>query len=248
MCASESNGAGDAIAVFAQPVERRIGLHSEVHLGAADEVVKIARGHFVALHGVHERGQYFRGSAESCGGRGHRGVAVETLFMPGDGVIEGGTPIREATLFCGKIGAFVCDVVHEAHEGVQRSQGIAFRTGEQEKRVIEIAVGRTSDTVAFGVGVVDDYPRFGSALFCPQRDGNSLALFRLPVQTNQIRKQRAPKEKRLFPFADGWAMVESVVSRRFDGIEYDQTAAGEHLEVHAKVSVHHLCQRTAFCE
>src|SRR5882762_6680101 len=36
------------------------------------------------------------------------------------------------------------------------------------------------------------------------------------------------------------------VSYRFDGVEYGQTAAGKHLQVHAEASIDHFCQRLAF--
>ena len=169
MSAGEADGSGDAVAVFAQAFERRIGLHREIHLRAADEIVQIARRHFVALHGIDERGQNFRGSAQSCGRRSHGRVAVEVLLVAGDGIVESGAPFREAALFCGEIGAFVGDVVDEAHEGVESGEGIALRLGQEEKRVVEIAVGGARNAVAFGVGVVDRYARFGRA--CLGRNG-----------------------------------------------------------------------------
>src|SRR6266478_183527 len=58
--AGKTYRAGHAIAVFAETFERWIGLNGKVHLGAADEVMKIARGHFVTLHGVYQRGKDFR--------------------------------------------------------------------------------------------------------------------------------------------------------------------------------------------
>src|SRR5260370_5116115 len=60
--------------------------------------------------------------------------------------------------------------------------------------------------------------------------------------------QRAAQERGLLHFADGRAAVESVISHRLDGIEYGQTAASEHLEVHAEASIDQFCQRTAFGE
>ncbi len=37
-------------------------------------------------------------------------------------------------------------------------------------------------------------------------------------------------------------MVERVIARGFDGFEYGQPAAGEHLQVHAEASIDHFCQ------
>ena len=57
--AGQADRSGDAIAVFAEAIEGRVGAKSQIHLGAADEIVEVARGHFVALHGVDESGQNF---------------------------------------------------------------------------------------------------------------------------------------------------------------------------------------------
>src|SRR5882757_8514320 len=58
--------------------------------------------------------------------------------------------------------------------------------------------------------------------------------------------QGAAQERRLLQFADSGAVVECVISDRFDSVENGQTAAGEHLEVHAEASIDHSCQRLAF--
>src|SRR5467141_4615766 len=58
--------------------------------------------------------------------------------------------------------------------------------------------------------------------------------------------QSAAQERRLLQFADSGAVVECVISHRFDGVEYSQTAAGKHLQVHAEASIDHFCQRLAF--
>src|SRR6266702_8244806 len=63
-----------------------------------------------------------------------------------------------------------------------------------------------------------------------------------------MRYQSARQEFRLLHFADGWAMVERVISHRFDGIENGQAAAGEHLQVHAEASIDHFCKRPALGE
>src|SRR5260370_3266404 len=63
-----------------------------------------------------------------------------------------------------------------------------------------------------------------------------------------VRYESARKESRLLHFADGGAMVERVISHRFDGIEDGQAAAGEHLQVHAEASIDHFCKRLAFGE
>src|SRR5260370_33198314 len=63
-----------------------------------------------------------------------------------------------------------------------------------------------------------------------------------------MRYQSARKESRLLHFADGGAMVERVISHRFDGIEDGQAAAGEHLQVHAEASIDHFCKRLGFGE
>src|SRR5690349_2247891 len=61
VCAGEANSSGNAMAIFAKAVKRRIGLDREIHLGAGDEVVEIAGGHVVALNCVHKRGESFGG-------------------------------------------------------------------------------------------------------------------------------------------------------------------------------------------
>src|SRR6266581_9455038 len=63
-----------------------------------------------------------------------------------------------------------------------------------------------------------------------------------------MRYQSARQESRLLHFADGGAMVERVISHRFDGIENGQASTCEHLQVHAEASIDHFCQRLAFGE
>src|SRR6267143_4163543 len=58
--------------------------------------------------------------------------------------------------------------------------------------------------------------------------------------------QSAAQERRLLQFADSGAVVECVISHRYDGVEYGQTAAGKHLQVHTEASIDHFCQRLAF--
>ena len=149
--AGESNRAGYTIAIFAEAVEGRVRLHRQIHLCAADQVVKIARGHFVTVHGVHEHGQDFGSAAQGRHRRGHRSVAIEKSFLPGDSLIESGAPPRKTALLCREVRAFVRNVVHKAHEGVESSQAIALRPWQEEEGVIEVAVGGAGDAVAFFV-------------------------------------------------------------------------------------------------
>ena len=141
--AGEADGAGDAVAIFAEAVEGGVIANGEIHLGAGDEVVEIARGHVVAAHGVHESGENFGGALGSCGGRQRRA---------GDGGVERGAPAGEAFLFDGDVFAFVGDVVDEAHEGVEGDDAVAAGFREEEEGVIEIAVGGFGDLQAGLVG------------------------------------------------------------------------------------------------
>ena len=59
MGTGETNRAGDAITIFAKAIEGRIGTDGEIHFRAGDQIVKIARGHVIATHGVDQRGQDF---------------------------------------------------------------------------------------------------------------------------------------------------------------------------------------------
>src|SRR5712664_161093 len=173
--------------------------------------------------------------------------------MPGDGLIESRAPFRESTLLFREIRAFVRNVVHEAHERIESSQSIALGLWQEEKSVIEIAVGAAGDAMAFFVGLRDRRGGMGRSI--PTRSGQVLRpyncgwwhfLNRDRIWVYQMSYQRAAQERGLLHFADCRAAVESVISHRLDGIEYGETAASEHLEVHAEASIHDFCQRMAF--
>src|SRR6266436_769247 len=125
---SEADCAGYAIAIFAQTVEGRIPLDCQIHFGAADEVVKVARGHFVTLHGVDEGGEDFGSAAQRRRRRGHGRVAVENMILPGDVLIQSGAPFGEAALLRAEVHTFVHNVVHETHESVESGQGVTWTT------------------------------------------------------------------------------------------------------------------------
>jgi len=78
--AGEADGAGYAVAVFAETIECRVIADGEVHFSARDEIVKIARGHFVAAHGVDERGQDFGGARRPGFLKWRDSISVEALI------------------------------------------------------------------------------------------------------------------------------------------------------------------------
>src|SRR5581483_11780537 len=68
-----------------------------------------------------------------------------------NGFVESRAPTSQAALLGGEAAGFIGDVVNETHEGVQGNDAVALVPGEQEKCVIEIAVGGTGDAVALVV-------------------------------------------------------------------------------------------------
>ena len=130
MRAGEADGAGDAIAIFAQAIEGRIGVDGEIHFRAGDQIVEIARGHVVAAHGVDERGEDFGGAIAGLPRR-KRGAAIELAVSAGDGFVESGAPFGQAALLGGEIIAFVGDVVDQAHESVERGEAVALGFRQQ---------------------------------------------------------------------------------------------------------------------
>jgi len=131
MRAGEADRAGHSITVFAQPVESGIGPDGEVHFGAGDQVVQVARGHAEAAHGVGQRRQDFGGPPRrrfEAQGR----AAVEKRAITADGFIECGAPFGQAALLRGNVQALVGDIVNQAHESVQSGQAVAFGFGQQK--------------------------------------------------------------------------------------------------------------------
>ncbi len=113
--------------------------------------MKIARGHFVTPHSVHERGQDVSRTTQGRRWRDCGGGAVKKLFLPGDRFIESRAPFRQATLLGGEVRAFVGNVIDKTHEGVQSSKPVALRLRQEKKGVVKIAMGSAGDTVAFFV-------------------------------------------------------------------------------------------------
>jgi hypothetical protein len=132
------------IAIFAEAIEGLVVADGEIHFGAGDEVVEIARGHVVAAHGVDERGKNFGGA---CG----RGIRVDR--RAGNGGVEGSAPFGQAALFDREVFAFVGDIVNEAHERVEGDDAVTAGFREEEEGVVEIAVGGFGDAEAGVVGV-----------------------------------------------------------------------------------------------
>src|SRR5579863_6415443 len=80
----EVDGAGHAVAIFAEAIESRVVADGKVHLGAGDQVVQVARGHFVAAHGIDERGKDFGGARRPRFLKWRDSISVEALIQARD--------------------------------------------------------------------------------------------------------------------------------------------------------------------
>src|SRR5258708_39442191 len=58
--------------------------------------------------------------------------------------------------------------------------------------------------------------------------------------------KRTHQKTCLLAFADGGAVIQRVVTARFDGVEDGDAAAAEHFEIHAEAPIDHFCERIAF--
>ena len=152
MRAGEAHGPGNAVTIFAQSVEGRIGLDCQIHFSPGNEVVQVARRHIEAVHGVDERGQHFRGAGKDLSRQGRTTICASGA---GDGFVEGSTPFSEAALLRGDVVAFIRNIVDGTHEGVESSEAVALGLWEEIEGVIKIAAGCTGDLVASFVGLGD---------------------------------------------------------------------------------------------
>src|SRR5262249_52629973 len=146
--AGKADGTSDAIAVFAQAVEGGIGFDREIHFRTGDEIVKIARRHFVEAGRVDEGGKSFFRKLWVGIGEGESRVGVKDLVEAGNEFIERGAPLGEATLLGGNVLAFVRDIIYEAIEGVEGDNAITFLFGKKKERWIKTAMGGACDLVA----------------------------------------------------------------------------------------------------
>ncbi len=78
--------------------------------------------------------------------------------VAGDGLIEQPAPARQRGALGGELSARRCrtrrigNIVHQAHERVERAKRVALCARQHEKGVVEIAGGGARDAPAFGVG------------------------------------------------------------------------------------------------
>src|SRR5262249_3146035 len=100
----------------------------------------------------HEGGKNFGRAGRIFGAFIEGGRAVSEGDVAGDGVVEGRTPVCEAALLGGEVGAFVGNVVNEAIEGVKSGERVALLFREEIEGVVEIAVRGAGDAVAGFVG------------------------------------------------------------------------------------------------
>ena len=115
MQARQAHGSGHAVAVFAQPVERRVIADGQIHFRAGNQIVKIARGNVETLDRVRKRGK----------DRMARNIA-------GYGRIQRGAPARQAALLVRRAAHRVRNVVDQAHERVERAQRVALGLRQHE--------------------------------------------------------------------------------------------------------------------
>ena len=101
----------DPVAVFAQAFIGRIPADGEIHLRAEDQVMEITRGHLETAHRVHKCGKY---------------RVTQTAVADKRG-IQHRAPLGQAPLLGGEICAPVGDIVHQTHEGIERSERIPLR-------------------------------------------------------------------------------------------------------------------------
>ncbi len=128
--------------------------------------MQVARRHAVTLHGVHQRRKNGRRRQARCDSERLPESARDALS---DGAVESGAPSGQAALFVGDVVAFVGNVIDEAHEGIESGECVALGFGQEEKRVIKIAVRGFDDALAFFVGIRER--KLTAMEFCRVRSG-----------------------------------------------------------------------------
>ena len=132
--ARKAHRSRDAIAIFRKAIECRVRCDRQIHFGAENQIVEIARGDFEARDGVRERRKNRVGAGAA-----------------GNGFIEHRAPARESLALRVQIAGLVRDVVHQAHKGVERAKRVSLFLAEAEERKIKAAARGARDAIAFGV-------------------------------------------------------------------------------------------------
>jgi len=83
--AGEAHGSRYAVTIFFQAVEGGIRFYCEIHFGAGDQIVQVARGHVEAAHGIDERGKDFCLAKKRFSWQGLCGGAIKKLGVTCDG-------------------------------------------------------------------------------------------------------------------------------------------------------------------
>ena len=164
MRARQSDSTGHAIAILAQPLERRVGPHGQIHLRSTDQIMQMARGHFVPHHRVHQCGQDLRRTIQGRSRRGQSARTVKDLRLPGDRLIESGAPSCQTALFRGEVLTFIGNVIHEAHKRIQGRQRIPLRSRKEKKGMVEIAMRGARHAVTFCVGIRNGSAQLGRSI------------------------------------------------------------------------------------